>query len=143
MCCNSTYDIITKAHIATGHCGRDRMLKHLRQKYANITTDAVELFKSYCVVCQEKRKRPKTTGVVVKPILSSEFNDPKAGLTSSSLPPEILKAGILSKKYSRNQFDLCLQQLLNDSDVHTESTITLRQALKSTDCGTWTRVLPV
>ena len=50
------------------------MLKHLGQKYANITTDAVELFKSYCVVCQEKRKRSKTTGVVVKPILSSEFN---------------------------------------------------------------------
>ena len=50
------------------------MLKHLRQNYANITTDAVELFKSYCVVCQEKRKYPKTTGVVVKPILSSEFN---------------------------------------------------------------------
>ena len=74
MCCNSTYDIISKAHIATGHCGCDRMLKHLRQKYANITTDAVELFKSYCVVCQEKMKRPKTTGVVVKPILSSEFN---------------------------------------------------------------------
>ena len=68
------YDIISKAHIATGHSGCDRMLKHLRQKYANITTDAVELFKSYCVVCQEKRKRPKTTGVVVKPILSSEFN---------------------------------------------------------------------
>ena len=69
-----TYDIISKAHIATGHGGRDRMLKRLGQKYANIKTDAVELFKSYCVVCQEKRKRPKTTGVVVKPILSRAFN---------------------------------------------------------------------
>ena len=69
-----TYNIISKAHIATSHGGRDRMLKHLRQKYPNITTDAVELFQSYCVVCQEKRKCPKTTGVVVKPILSSEFN---------------------------------------------------------------------
>ena len=69
-----TYDIISKAHTATGHGGRDRMLKHLGLKYANITTEAVELFKSYCRVCQEKRKRPKTTGVVVKPILSSEFN---------------------------------------------------------------------
>ena len=45
-----------------------------------------------------------------------------------------VKAGILSKKYSRNQF-LCPQQLLNDSDVSTESTITLRQALKSTASG--------
>lgn len=67
-----TYDIINKAHIETGHGGRDRMLKHLGQKYANIT-DAVELFKSYCCVCQEKKKRPKTTGVVVMPILSSEL----------------------------------------------------------------------
>ena len=50
------------------------MLKHLRQKYTNITTDPIELFKSYCVVCQEKRKRPKTTVVVVKPIISSKFN---------------------------------------------------------------------
>ena len=69
-----TYDIISKAHIATGHGGHDRMLKHLNPKYGNITTEAVELFKSYCIVCQEKRKRPKTTGVVVKPILSREFN---------------------------------------------------------------------
>ena len=46
-----------------------------------------------------------------------------------------VKAGILSTKYSRNQFDFCLQQLLNDSDVNTECTITLRQALKSTASG--------
>ena len=32
-----TYDIIQKAHIATGHGGRDRMLKHIKEKYANIT----------------------------------------------------------------------------------------------------------
>ncbi|XP_066970659.1 transcription activator GAGA-like isoform X6 [Macrobrachium rosenbergii] len=69
-----TYDIISKAHIATGHGGRDRMMKHLGENYANITTDAVELYKSYCLVCQEKRKRPKTTGVVVRPILFTEFN---------------------------------------------------------------------
>ena len=65
---------INEAHIETGHGGRDRMLKHLGQKYANITADAVELFKSYCRVCQEKKKRPKTTGVIIRPILSSEFN---------------------------------------------------------------------
>ncbi|XP_064092787.1 uncharacterized protein LOC135205709 isoform X2 [Macrobrachium nipponense] len=69
-----TYDIINEAHIATGHGGRDRMLKHLGEKYANITKDAVELYKSYCLVCQEKRKRPKTTGVIARPILSNELN---------------------------------------------------------------------
>ena len=36
-----------------------------------------------------------------------------------------VKAGILSAKYSRNQFDLCPQRLLNDSDVNIECTITL------------------
>ena len=32
------------------------------------------IFKSYCVLCQEKKNRPRVSGVVVKPILSSEFN---------------------------------------------------------------------
>ena len=35
---DNTYDIISKAYIATG---RDRMLKHLSQKYAIITTKSV------------------------------------------------------------------------------------------------------
>ena len=72
----NTYEIISKAHIATCHGGRDRMLKHRGQKYANTTTEAVELFKSYCLVYQEKRKCPKTTGVVARAILSKEFNSP-------------------------------------------------------------------
>ncbi|XP_064086079.1 KRAB-A domain-containing protein 2-like [Macrobrachium nipponense] len=41
---------------------------------ANITKESLDMFKSYCIVCQEKRKRPKATGVVVKPILSSDLN---------------------------------------------------------------------
>ena len=59
------YDIISKGHITTDHGGRDRMLKHLCQKYANSATEVVELYKSYCLVCQKKRKHPRTTGVVV------------------------------------------------------------------------------
>ena len=59
------YDIISRGHITTDHGGRDRMLKHLCQKYANSATEVVELYKSYCLVCQEKRKHPRTTGVVV------------------------------------------------------------------------------
>ena len=46
-----------------------------------------------------------------------------------------VKAGILTTKFSRNQFDLCPQRLLNDSDVNTEYSVTLRQALKSTASG--------
>ena len=46
-----------------------------------------------------------------------------------------VKAEILSIKYFKNQFDLSLQQLLNDSDVNTECTSTLCQARKSTTSG--------
>jgi len=68
-----TFDVIKRAHIATGHGGRDRMIKELQRKYANITTKALEHFKSLCAECQKKRKRPMTKGVVVRPILTKEF----------------------------------------------------------------------
>lgn len=42
--------------MATGHGGSDCVMKHLLSKYANITRDAVELFKYFCVLCQEKRR---------------------------------------------------------------------------------------
>ena len=69
-----TFDIIKRAHISTGHSGRDRMVKELSKKYVNVTREAVELFKSLCVDCQWKRKRPTTKGVVVQPILTKEFS---------------------------------------------------------------------
>ena len=68
-----TFDIIKKAHVATGYGGSDRMMKILSVKYANILRDGVELFKSMCMECQKKRKRPMTKVVVVRPILTSEF----------------------------------------------------------------------
>ena len=49
------------------------MMKVLTVKYANILRDDVELFKSLCLECQKKRKRLLTKGVVVKPILPTEF----------------------------------------------------------------------
>ncbi|XP_068234271.1 KRAB-A domain-containing protein 2-like [Palaemon carinicauda] len=69
-----TFDIVKRAHVATGHGGRDRMTKELQVKYDNIQRDAIELFKSLCLECQKKRKRPMTKGVVVKPIPSTEFS---------------------------------------------------------------------
>ena len=69
-----TYDVIKSAHLATGHGGRDRMIKELEKKFANVHRESIELFKSFCKVCQEKTKRQKTKGVVVRPILSNEFS---------------------------------------------------------------------
>jgi hypothetical protein len=66
--------VIKRAHIATGHGARDRMLKELGKKYANVTRDSIELFKSMCIDCQRKRVRPMTKGVVVRPNLSKEFS---------------------------------------------------------------------
>ena len=41
---------------------------------ANITTETIKIFKSYCHVYQEKGKTPNNTSVVVRPIMSCEFN---------------------------------------------------------------------
>ena len=38
------YDIVKRAHVATDHGGRDRMLQHLSTMCANITAAVVELF---------------------------------------------------------------------------------------------------
>ena len=54
-----TYDVIKTAHLATGHGGRDRMIKELEKKFANVHRESIELFKSFCMVCQEKTKRQK------------------------------------------------------------------------------------
>ena len=49
-----TFDVIKRAHVATGHDGRDRMIKELQLKYVNITTKSLELYKSLCEECQRK-----------------------------------------------------------------------------------------
>ena len=74
MTLEDAFDVIRHAHIATGHGGRDRMKKELNHKYANITTWALNKFKSFCLECQKKRKKPTATGVVVRPTLSEDFN---------------------------------------------------------------------
>jgi len=67
------FDVIKRVHIVTGHGGRDKMLKALNPKYANVSREVVELYKELCEECMKKRKRPTTTGVVVRPILTSDY----------------------------------------------------------------------
>lgn len=66
------FDVIKRAHIQTGHGGRDKMLKTLVSKYANITCDAVNLYKEFSI-STKKRKRPTTKGVVVHPIVTNDL----------------------------------------------------------------------
>ena len=53
-----THDVVKREHIATGHGGRDHTTKEINKKYANITRDVLNLYKSYCHEYQKKRKRP-------------------------------------------------------------------------------------
>ena len=43
--------------IGTGHGGRDRMITETLRKYASISTNALELFKSLCQQCQKRKER--------------------------------------------------------------------------------------
>lgn len=67
------YDIINDAHQATQHGGRQVTLKHLKEKYWNITQELVTLFIEGCDNCQMKRKKI-SKGMVVKPLVSNHMN---------------------------------------------------------------------
>ena len=68
-----TLAVVQQAHAATGHGGRDRMIKELDKKYKNIPREALKFFIGNCSVCQQKAVRQRTKGVVVKPILTKDF----------------------------------------------------------------------
>ena len=53
--------------------GSDRRIKETQRTYANISTNALELFKLLRQQSQKKRKIPRTKGVVVHPIPRIEF----------------------------------------------------------------------
>ncbi|XP_060857765.1 KRAB-A domain-containing protein 2-like [Metopolophium dirhodum] len=67
------FDVIDLSHIAVGHGGRDRLKVETSRKYANITTDMINIFLSLCETCQKKKKLGKK-GLVSKPILHTELN---------------------------------------------------------------------
>ncbi|CAC5365165.1 KRAB-A domain-containing protein 2 [Mytilus coruscus] len=73
-CLEDMYNIVHKTHIATGHGGLDKMIKKANGKYANVSTEAVELFKELCEECQLKKRKIASKGLVDKPIVSKEFN---------------------------------------------------------------------
>ncbi|CAC5388944.1 unnamed protein product [Mytilus coruscus] len=91
------YSIVMRAHLNTGHGGRDKMLKEVNKKYANVTRHALNLFKEMCEECQLKKgKLPfeknnsHHSGINRSPYKAMFGCDAKIGLSSSSLPQEIL-----------------------------------------------------
>jgi TRAP-type C4-dicarboxylate transport system substrate-binding protein len=53
----SLFYVVQKIHIATGHGGRDKMIKEANKKYANVSKEALELFKELCEECQLKERK--------------------------------------------------------------------------------------
>lgn len=65
------FDVIKSAHRECGHGGRDRTLKVLRNKYANVTKECINFYLDLCVPCQKKKTHTKKK-LVVKPLLFKE-----------------------------------------------------------------------
>jgi len=65
--------VLHDAHQSLGHGGRNRMLYELNSKFKNITRFEVDFYLSLCELCQLKHKKIRK-GLVVKPIISNEFN---------------------------------------------------------------------
>ena len=63
------FDVIHEVHIEKGHSGRDIMQKHMATRFANVTTDHINIYRSFCEKCGLKKSKARR-GVVVKPILT-------------------------------------------------------------------------
>lgn len=48
------FQVLNDAHITTGHGGRDRMVRHLKSKYKNITYKDILIFLSLCDTCSDR-----------------------------------------------------------------------------------------
>jgi hypothetical protein len=57
------YSIVLRAHLNTGHGGREKMLKEVNKKYANVTRDVLNLFKEMCEECQLKKRKIASKGL--------------------------------------------------------------------------------
>lgn len=66
---------IKNVHEACGHAGRTKTHLKLCESYANITRAMVSEYLSQCERCVEKLKQKNKTGLVVKPILATDFNE--------------------------------------------------------------------
>ena len=66
--------MILQAHVNTGHGGEIKTFKKLQERYCNISRKICKVFISFCKNCHESKSKHIRKGVVVKPILSKEYN---------------------------------------------------------------------
>ena len=69
-----TFDLLHEMHVATGHGGRDILIRDVKKKFANITIEQIMWFLELCQFCQLKRSKTRKE-IVVKSIVSTGFNN--------------------------------------------------------------------
>ena len=65
------FSVIHEEHTKLSCPGRDIMVDKMKNKYANVTTDLINIYKDTCLKCGLKQSRIRKN-VVVKPIRSSD-----------------------------------------------------------------------
>ena len=68
------HPLIKRAYIGVGHGGIHQTNKELKRQYANISRETIRIFGSNCEQCILKQKRSEMSKLVLKPILSADFN---------------------------------------------------------------------
>ncbi|CAG2195881.1 unnamed protein product [Mytilus edulis] len=93
-CLEDMYNIVYKIHIATGHGGRDKMIKEANRKYANVSTEAVELFKELCEECQLKKRKIANEFSVISAVLSPDIESKEKALKDFELYIKRTETGV-------------------------------------------------
>ena len=68
------FEKIHEIHLNHGHGGVNKMMKHVKEKYENITVEAIKLYISLCDQCERRRDKVSRKSVIVKPIKSTDYN---------------------------------------------------------------------
>jgi hypothetical protein len=68
------YEVLDKIHKQCGHGGRDRMQKEVFKIYSNITLKVINIYLKNCIECTLKKKKKQPVELVVKPIVSDNFD---------------------------------------------------------------------
>ncbi|XP_068243799.1 KRAB-A domain-containing protein 2-like [Palaemon carinicauda] len=69
VCFEEGHQAISVAHSAVGHGGEKKTFKG-QKKWSNLTMQCCQMLISFCIECQEKKKRRIHKGLLVKPVRS-------------------------------------------------------------------------
>ena len=67
------FDIIHTEHLSTGHGARDITNNKIKESYANITKEVIQMYVDMCETCSLKKRKIRKS-LTVKPILSNAMN---------------------------------------------------------------------